>query len=234
LAENEVQIPNEMLSQVETLNLSEKIDSTDDFIKIIPFLTSLKALDISRNNLSSISFAAGLASLESVILSNNPIADLSPLSQLSELKSIAADNCAIVTLPNMTQLSKLETLSLSGNSGLESLGLMETTLPSAMQIKALYLDNCAIPESKLLSLPSTYKAMTELGITDGVSLNTAKYNQIVNMLLDDGNALVKIRINSGEWIDSVYAAETAYFFTWSDYKNAGTISKQRLSISLKT
>jgi len=78
-------------------------------------LTQLTSLDLSNNELSSLSGLEYLSNLSSLSLSDNKLSSLEGLGQLSNLSSLSLRNNQLSSLEGLGQLSNLSSLYLDNN-----------------------------------------------------------------------------------------------------------------------
>ena len=78
-------------------------------------LTALELLDISDNNVSSISVLSNLTGLKYVYLAQNRIDDLSPLTSATSLECIDAHQNNLTSIPDFTSQNLMTTLILGSN-----------------------------------------------------------------------------------------------------------------------
>ena len=99
-------------------------------------LTQLTSLDLSNNELSSLSGLENLSNLSSLDLRNNQLSSLEGLGQLSNLSYLDLRNNQLSSLEGLEQLSNLSSLDLGFNqlSSLEGLGQLSN-------LSSLDLDN---------------------------------------------------------------------------------------------
>lgn len=91
---------------------------------VIESLRSLKALVLSNNQLSSLSYITSLPDLNTLVISNNVLTSLpASLTTLSSLKKISAAHNKLTSdsLPDLSVLSQLREVKLNDNRELTSL-----------------------------------------------------------------------------------------------------------------
>lgn len=129
-------VPNSLLTNITSLDLSGELinDQTASFG--VKYLTELKTLNLSSNNLSDASFISSLSNLETLDLSDNVFTDISSIVDNENLKYLDLKNNKLKSITNLQYLYKIEYLDLSNN-----LITNISPLSSSYSLKSLFLNN---------------------------------------------------------------------------------------------
>lgn len=167
---------------VKDLDLSGN-NLSDQSLDNLGKLTSLVAINISRNKLTDISFVAKMPQLRVLKFKNNLVSDISPLKANQELIDLYAGNNLIETVNFQSLSDYLELIDLRKNfiSSIEGLEKFENLLE-------IYLaDNPIDDISPLNNLSTQYTIMLDLsniGMSDFRNLNTP---QTIDLFLNSNN-----------------------------------------------
>lgn len=161
----------ENVHQLEQLNLADnslttlygaitythikKAAETDE--QYIPLFDNLKSLNLSRNNLNSVSIVSLYPSLEELYLDGNQLKDISKLQVLTQLKTLSINSCGINTINFIKNLEQLETLDISSNSlvdysplySLKNLKQLSVGVVSKQTVEQLQK---ALPTTKIIAI----------------------------------------------------------------------------------
>lgn len=157
------------------------------------YFPKLKRLDLSLNQLSSLSHISKMPDLEDLNLSNNNLHDLEEISQLSKLKNLdLTDNEYLRDLP-LKKIESLESLNLS-SCGLSSLNLIQEN----KQIKHLYLSYNEIKDLSQLAdfekLETLYLSNNSIKSLEGIEkLQYLKYLNLDFNIIEDLSLIEKLQ-----------------------------------------
>lgn len=90
-----------------------ELDSTD--INALGSLTKLQSIDLSDNDITSVSVVSKLPELQYVFLTHNNIEDISPLASLTKLLVLDVSQNSISELPDFSKATLLDSLYVSKN-----------------------------------------------------------------------------------------------------------------------
>ncbi len=154
-------------------------------------LTHLQTLDLSWNQITSLTLAEGLSSLQTLDLRGNGLTSLTLPEGLSSLQTLDLWGNRLTDFDFLSGLSSLQTLDLGDND------LWSLTLPeglSSLQTLSLYynrLTSLTLPEglSTLQTLDLGDNGLTSLTLPEGLSsLQTLSlyYNRLTSLTLPEG------------------------------------------------
>ena len=109
---------NDLKQQLSTLSQLTQLDLSRNNITDLSFLSSLTqltALNLSRNDITDLSFLSSLIQLTELNLNNNRIVDLTPLTPLNKLIQLGLGHNKIHDIAPLNELKNLNSLNLSEN-----------------------------------------------------------------------------------------------------------------------
>ena len=89
---------------------------TNEDLTVLSKLPNLKYLDISNNNVTSLSALSSLKNIKYLSIATNPVESLAGVEGLTEMKLLHALDCSLTDISAVKGFSKLESVYLSGNS----------------------------------------------------------------------------------------------------------------------
>ncbi len=166
-------------AKLKTLILSGcDLDSAE--INVLGSLAALETLDLSDNNITSLSMLANVTTLKFVYLANNSIDDISALSASKEITLIDATHNRISAVPDFDEGIPLNTLLLGSNyisdistvhryTSLTALDISDNLVKNAKNLSALKnLDMLDISGNDVANFDflSELKKLTQLNVDD--------------------------------------------------------------------
>lgn len=148
--------------------LKEKLKSSQ--LDGLRYCRNLKAVDLTRQQITDLGFLSGLPELRVLLLGNNAVTDLSPIAELPNLQYLALYNNGITDISPLAGLQNLRDVNLSGNQ----IGDM-SPLSSCPSLQFVHLsknpcsEDLVQQDSVRSSLPNTLFVFDESSATRGWS-----------------------------------------------------------------
>ncbi len=187
-----------------------ELDSSD--INALGSLTKLQSVDLSDNNITSISVISNLPELQYVFLTHNNIEDISPLASLSKLLVLDLSQNGISELPDFSGMQSLEALYLSKNnlsdlssihtaSNLVTLDVSNNSITNAKNIgkltklETLVLTNNSITNFDFLS---SLTALCSLDVSGTSMVSTASLSSLPLVVFNANNTSISTLSDIGK------------------------------------
>lgn len=133
----------------------------------IEYLTGLKVLDLSRNQVRDISPLSNLTGLQDLELDDNPVENLAVLANLTNLTKLNLSNCRLESITPLAKLTNLTELLLSSNQFTDISPLSALTNLTTIVLESCYLLKDITPLEGLTKLNlinlSTNEKLTDIG-----------------------------------------------------------------------
>ncbi|OPZ94418.1 MAG: Internalin-A precursor [Firmicutes bacterium ADurb.Bin419] len=193
------------LQGIQYLTNLRELDLTGNNIKFIDNLknlTSLQELSLNQNSIENIQALSYLKNLEQLDLFSNQISDLSPLAELVKLKQLSVMENKISDVSMLKNLLNLEILVLQNNeiSDISSLG-------NLVNLKELYLGQNKIEDISMM------------GTLSGLEILMLKDNKISDITgLKDLHELQELYLNGNPVTDYSVLANAGIVLKKSDFE----------------